>query len=134
MRSVMESIVDEIGALKLDDSLLFLNHLLSVSRGDKQDVALEPILHARKSRAPAFVIHFIAKQLLLHGSNLGLYELNGPTFLHLMDLYFKLYDPIVSDPNWKDADPTGFFERLFGQQVPPQRRNLMPHYGPALGP
>jgi hypothetical protein len=99
MPTIMGSILDEIGVLKLDDSLLFLNHILAVSRGDEENPALEPLLHARKSGAPAFVIHFLAKQLLLHGSNLGLYELDGPRFLRLMDPYFKLDDPIVHDPN-----------------------------------
>lgn len=129
----MEAIREETGKLKLDDSLLFLNHLLAVSRGDEIDPALEPILNARKSRAPAFVIHFIAKQLLLHGSNLCPYVLDGPRFLRLMDLYFRLDDPIVNDPNWKNADPTGFFERLLGQQIPSQQRNLLQKIGLALG-
>src|SRR5438874_2542036 len=112
MATALERLRDEFALLKLDDSLLFLNRLLAAARGDQPDPALEPILRARKARAPAFIIHFLAKQLLLNGSHLGPYVLDGPRFLRLYDLYFQLDDLIVGDPGWPTADPTGFFERL----------------------
>ena len=133
MSSALERIQSEIRLLKLDDSFLFLNHLLAVARGERQDPALDECVRSRKARAPAFVVHFLAKQLLLHGSNLGIHSLDGPRFIRLQDLYFQLDDPIVHDPGWKDADPTGFFERLLGQQLPSQRRNPMQKYGLTLG-
>ncbi len=133
MSAVLERIQDELRSLKLDDSLLFLNHVLAVARGEMQDVALEREIRTRKARAPAFVIQFLAKQLLLHGSNLGAYALDGPRFTRLQDLYFQLDDPVARDPTWKHADPTGFFERLLTQQLPSQRRNSIQKYGLALG-
>src|SRR4051794_15760576 len=117
----------------MDDSLLFLNHVLAVARGERRDPVLEQHVRSRKAKAPAFVVQFLAKQLLLHGSNLGLYPLDGPKYIRLQDLYFQLDDPIVHDPTWKDADPTGFFERVLAQQLPSQRRNLLQKYGLALG-
>jgi hypothetical protein len=122
----------EIRLLKLDDSLLFLNHVLAVALGERKDPVLEQHVRSRKAKAPAFVVRFLAKQILLHGSNLGIYPLDGPRFIRLQDLYFQLDDPIVHDPTWKDADPTGFFERLLAQQLPAQRRNILQKYGLAL--
>ena len=133
MASPFEQIQQVIHTLKLDDSLLFLNHLLAVARGERKDPVLEQCVRSRKAQAPAFVVHFLAKQLLLHGSNLGIYPLDGSRFIRLQDLYFQLDDPIVHDPTWKDADPTGFFERLLAQQLPSQRRNMLQRYGLALG-
>jgi hypothetical protein len=132
MASTLEQIQQVIGTLKLDDSLLFLNHLLAVARGERKDSAVEQHIRSRKAQAPAFVVQFLAKQLLLQGSNLGIHPLDGPRFIRLQDLYFQLDDPISSDPTWKDADPTGFFERLLGQQLPSQRRNILQKYGLAL--
>jgi hypothetical protein len=129
----LREIQEELSKLKLDDSLLFLNHLLGVARGERQDPALERHLRSRKAQAPAFVVHFLAKQLLLHGSNLGVRPLDGPRFIRLQDLYFQLDDPILHDPGWKTADPTGFFERMLTQQLPSQRRNMLQRYGLALG-
>ena len=110
MATALERLQEMVSLLILDDSLLFLNRLLAASRREHPDPALEPVLNARKARAPAFVIHFLAKQLLLHSSNLGLHPLNDARFLRLLDLYFQLEDPICSDPTWSTADPSGFFE------------------------
>jgi hypothetical protein len=133
MSTTLERLRDELSVLKLDDSLLFLNRLLAAARADTPDPTLEPVLRARNARAPAFVVHFLAKHLLLNASNLGPYPLDGRRFLRLMDLYFRLDDPISSDPDWPTADPTGFFERMLAQQIPPQRRDLLQHYGLGLG-
>lgn len=133
MRTALEQLQEEVTLLKLDDSLLFLNRLLAASREDTPDPQLQPILRARKAGVPAFFVHFLTKQLLLHASNLGLYPLNGHRFLCLMDLYFKMDDPICTDPNWPTADPSGFFERTLGKQIPPQSRNLLQKFGLALG-
>jgi hypothetical protein len=105
MASVLEEIQQVVRTLKLDDSLLFLNHLLAVARGERQDPVVDQFVRSRKAQAPAFVVHFLAKQVLLHGSNLGIYALDGARFIRLQDLYFKLDDPISHDPTWKDADP-----------------------------
>jgi hypothetical protein len=133
IKTPLERLRHELSLLKLDDALLFLNRLLASSRADTPDPDLEPILKARKVGAPAFIIHFLAKQLLLNASNLGLYQLDGPKFHRLMDLFFKLDDPIVGDPKWPTADPTGFFERMLAQQMPSQHRNILQHLGLGLG-
>ncbi len=75
----------------------------------------------------------MAKQLLLYGTNFGIHTLDGSTYIQLQDQYFELDDPIVHDPNWKDADPSGFFERFLTQQLPAQRRNMIQKFGLALG-
>lgn len=129
----LATLQNEVARFKLDDSLLFLNHLLAVARGERKDPALEHHIRSRKANAPAFVVHFLAKQLLLVGSNLSVRVLGGPEFIRLQDMFFGLDDPIVHDPKWKDADPTGFFERLLTQQLPSQRRNMLQSYGLALG-
>lgn len=123
----------EIRSLRLDDALLFLNRLLAAGRNVNSDRALEPVLRARPGRAPAFVVHFVAKQLLLEASNFGVNELDGPRFLRLMDRYFELEDPICGDPAWRDADPSGFFERYLAQQIAPQRRDFIQRIGLGLG-
>ena len=133
MATALERLQHEVSRLKLDDALLFLNRLLTAARGEQPDPDLEPVLRARNARAPAFVIHFLAKQLLLHGSNLGPHPLDGRRYLRLLDLYFQLDDPIVGDPDWPTADPSGFFERMLAQQLPAQRRDALQHYGLGLG-
>lgn len=132
MTEVLDQIRDEVEVLKLDDSLLFLNHLLGVSRGDKADLEIERHLQSGRFRPPAFIIHFLTKQILLYSSNVAPAVLDWPRFKKLQDMYFELDDPIVDDPNWKRADPTGFFERLLAQQLPSQYRNMMQRYGLAL--
>src|SRR5580704_13668067 len=100
MTTTIAAIEDEVRTLKLDDSLLLLNHILSVSRGLTHDSALEAEIGTLKFRPPA---------------------LDWPTFVRLIDLWLAIDDPILHDPNWKHADPTGFFERFLAQQIPSQR-------------
>jgi hypothetical protein len=133
MATTQDRLLEEAGSLKLDDSLLFLNHLLAVARGEKADRWLADQIRTRKAGVPAFLVHFLAKQLLLHASNLCIYQLDWRRYERLLDLYFQLDDPISNDPNWKQADPSGLFERLLGQQIPSQRRNAIQKYGLALG-
>ncbi len=119
--------------LKLDDSLLFLNHILGVSRDFTSDPKLErSIRDAHPPVLPHFV-HFLAKQLLLNASDLGTTTLGWDQFQHLTGLCIGLDDPIQHDPNWKHADPSGFFERLLAQQIRSQNRNTLQKYGLALG-
>lgn len=133
MVDALGQIQHEVGLLKLDDSLLFLNHLLAVVRKQESDPQLEKCFSDRNAPFPAFVVHFIAKQILLRASNFGRYPLSLPRFQRLLDLYFELDDPIVGDPNWKHSDPTGCFVRMLAQQMPSQHRNMIQKYGLALG-
>ncbi len=117
---------DEIRRLlqgvKLDDSLLFLAHLLAVIRNEVPDPELEGWMSRLMTRPPEFVVHFVAKWLLREASNLGPYPLDWHRYKRIQDLYFQLDDPIVHDSDWKDADPSGFFERMFGNQFLAQGR------------
>ncbi len=126
-------IQDEVSALKLDDSLLFLNHLLGVSRGYTTDPDLGPVLSQKPSPVFPHIVHLLAKQLLLHASNLGSHTMTWEQFQRLSQLVIELDDPIQHDPNWKHADSTGFFERLLSHQITPQNRRMIQKYGLALG-
>lgn len=127
-----------VRTLKLDDSLLFLNHLLGVSRGFTTDPALQELMKKTKEEKNRplvlpHVVHFIARQLLLHASNLGLSTLTLEQFNLLTSICIDLDDPIQHDPNWKNSDPSGYFERLLSHQLVPQMQNTVQKYGLALG-
>ena len=121
------------GSLHLESSLLLLNQILSVARRITLDAALESLISSLKCRPQPFQIHFLAKQLLLHGSNLGHRGLDWQTFVELLNLHLSLEDPIVNDPTWKNADPTGCFERILAQQATSQRLVPLQKFGLALG-
>ena len=128
----LSQLTAELSGLKLDDSLLFLNHVLGVSRGFTTDPILERLL--ADSRPPlSHFIHLMAKLLLLHASDLGSRAMDWNDFQRLTNQCITLDDPIQHDPNWKHSDPTGFFERILSQQIGPQQRNLIQKYGLALG-
>ena len=69
--SKLKNIEHYLSQFKLDDSLLFLNHLLGVTRGFSSDNAL--LGEIAKSSLPVLPhkAHFIAKLLLLNASDLG---------------------------------------------------------------
>lgn len=129
----LRKIQDELISLKLDDSLLFLNHLLGVSRGFTTDTVLGSFIDEADPPILPHIIHFLAKQLLINASNLGVRTMNWEEFRRLSETCIELDDPIQHDPNWKQADPSGFLERMMAQQITPQRRNLIQKYGLALG-
>lgn len=131
--TALEELQEVLGRLKLDDSLLALNHFLAVTRGFTTDPPLEAEINKRRIRLPPYIVHFLAKQLLLHGSNLGHRTLDWTTCNRLVDLCIALDDPIQFDPNWKHGDPTGFFERVLAQQIPAQSMRPIQCYGLGLG-
>lgn len=133
MNDRLRQIQDELSSLKLDDSLRFLNHLLGVARGFTSDPVLGPTISKAHPPVLPHIVHFLAKQLLLHASNLGAYTLNWDHFRRLSGMCIELDDPIQHDPNWKHADPSGVFERMLSQQITSQRRRLIQKYGLALG-
>ena len=133
MNRNLQIIQNELSSMKLDDSLLFLNHVLGVSREFTTDSVLGPVIAESSPPVLPHVVHFLAKQLILNGSNLGTRTLGWNSYCYLSGLCIELDDPIVHDPTWKDADPSGFFERLMAQQISPQRRNFIQKYGLALG-
>lgn len=115
---------DEIRRLlrscKLDDSMLFLGHLRAVIRNEVRDPGLEIWMNRLKTRPPVFVVHFVTKWLLREANNFRSRKLDWHLYKRIQDLYFTLDDPIVHDPDWKDSDPSGFFERLLASQFPSQ--------------
>lgn len=133
MYGQLRQIASSVSRLKLDDSLLFLNHVLGVSRGFTTDSKLEHLIKDAHPPVLPHVVHFLAKQLLLHASDLGTMSLGWEDFQQLTNLCIGLDDPIQHDPDWKHADPSGFFERLLAQQIGPQNRNVIQKYGLALG-
>jgi len=133
MGVALQDIQNELSTFKLDDSLLFLNHLLGVTRGYTADPVLKPLIDAASPPVLPHIVHFLAKQLLLHASNFGVRNMNWGNFCHLSSMCINLDDPTQHDPNWKHADPSGFLERLFHQQIGPQQRNPVQKFGLALG-
>ena len=115
--------------IQLEDALLFLNHLLGVVRKDRNDEELSRLISQAQIPPQPFIIHFIAKQLLLNASNFGIKKFDWATYQQMVNLYFELGDPIVEDPNWLQTDPTGFLERFLGAQMPSQRQNMMQEMG-----
>ena len=117
---------------QIDDSMLYLAHLLSVIRGEISDPAIERRLSRLKTRPPEFLVHFIAKWLLLEAEEPSLYVIDWDRYKHLQDLYFQIDDPIVHDPAWIEAETSGFFERMYGHQIPIQERVTTRDIGLAL--
>ena len=122
MSGPFESIRQLLQSQKLDDSLLFLARLMSVLRKEASDPELEQWISRLKTPPPPFLIHFVAKWLLLESSNFGPNVLDIHAFRRIQDLYFQLDDPIVHDPEWVNAETSGFFERMLANQLPAQGR------------
>lgn len=129
MQPTLAMIENKVRPLKQDDSLLFLNHLLAVSRGNIDDARLATELEKLGDRPIAYVVHFLEKQLLLNSSIVGVSTLNWTSFIDLMNMFHNLPDPIEHDPDWKHANPAGFFERVAQQQFPSQNRNMHQKFG-----
>ena len=129
MCTTLATIENAVRPLRQDESLLFLNHLLAVSRGNVNDRRLAAELAKLEGRPIAYVVHFVAMQLLLHSSFLGVPVLDWPKFLDVLNMLHDLPDPIQHDPNWKHANPAGAVERMMQQQLPSQDRNMLQKLG-----
>ena len=132
MQVSLQDIRDELGTFHLPSALAFINHVLTVSRGERKDPRLAIRMQELPYPLPVFVCRFLAKQFLLSSSSLGPYRLDWHRLRRLFDMYFDLGDPILTDPGWPDADPSGFFERFLSQQLPPQNLKEMREYGLAF--
>lgn len=136
LNTTLNTLRHELQLLKLDESLLFLNHLLAGSRPEfsqVRDEALQRALGSLSCALPAFVVHFLAKWLLLESSNLGPRCMCWDHFRRLWDLFFKIRDPSVAGPGWASADPSGFTARQFAFQIPCQIQVPEREFGLALG-
>ena len=129
MKPSIATMRENLRGLEISSSLTFLNHVLAVARGERRDRNLE---QAFAQPVPEFLCHFLAKEVVLHGSLLAPHRLGGWQLHKFFDQFLALEDPILSDPAWKNLDPTGWFERTFSQQLAPQ--NLVSHraFGLAL--
>ena len=132
MTATLSDIRGELQTLHVPSSLAFLNHVLAVSRSERKDPQLERHLGILAHPLPVFVCHFLAKQIILNSSPLGPYRLDWGLLRRLIGMCIDLEDPIVSNPEWKNADPSGFFERVLAQQIPPQNLKELREYGLAL--
>ncbi len=124
MNGPLQKLREVVTTLKLDDSLLYLNHVLSTLRGESSDLALKQAIE-RSEVVPPHIIHFLAKEVVVHSTNFGVKVLDWPLLHELLQLAIGLDDPIQHDPNWKDADPTSFFVRVFHQQFPVQDHRVL---------
>lgn len=124
---------ERISRLRVEPALLCLNHLLATSRGETDDHALSDCLTRRDLGVIPHVAHFLAKEIACYSSAEGSSNLSVDQYFELQELAISLEDPILFDPNWQNADPTGFFIRIFAQQFPAQRRLPLQKYGLGLG-
>ena len=116
----------------VDSSMIYLAHLLAVLRGEATDRILERRFSRLRTYPPEFLVSFIAKWLLLEARHPSLYDLDWDRYKRLQDLYFQIDDPIQHDPEWVNAETSGFFERIFGHQIPAQERVTTRDIGLAL--
>lgn len=124
---------ERIERLRLEPALLSLNHLLATSRGETADHALSDYLARREYGVVPYIVHFLAKEIACFASPLGPSNLSIHEYFELQELAISLADPILFDPEWKNADPTGFLIRIFAQQFPAQHRLPLQKYGLGLG-
>lgn len=117
---------------EVEASLFFLTRLLAVNRGNEADPAIERKIGRLKNRPPEFIVHLLVKWLLLEAEGLSLYAIDWSRYKRLQDLYFEIDDPTTHDPAWKDAELSGFFERMIGHQMPAQQRVTTRDIGLAL--
>jgi hypothetical protein len=133
MNMYLRLIEQKCSRMSLGDSLLFLNQLICGIRGIPANPNLAMRLEEVRPPIIPHLPHFIAKQLLLHSSVLATDVMNLESFTELATYCLRLDDPIVHDPEFKDKDPTGFFERILAQQGATQISNYTQNIGLALG-
>jgi hypothetical protein len=128
----IQEIQDRLAQHKLDHALLFLNYALASSRESATGTDWKPNPESAPTVWP-HVVHWIAKQLLMHASELGRRMMDWTEFQHLSNLVVNLDDPITKHPNWKQANPDEFFARTLSLQLAGQERNVLQKYGIAIG-
>ena len=133
MSSPLNEVTKILSHFKLDDSLLFLNHVLGVSRGYSHDSELKRKIKEADQPVLPYVIHLLAKHLVLNASNRGRRTLDWDDLQQLTLIYIHHEDPISNNPNWETGNPDHFFTRVLAQQLPAQERNHIQKYGLALG-
>lgn len=122
----LQAIREQIGRLALESALLLMNRVLEDARSTPQTPADEGFV-------PPHAVHFLTKELLIHGNAQGLLQLDPSGLKGLISTAIQIDDPIQYDPDWKHANPLGFLERLLAQQIPAQNHILLQKIGLALG-
>jgi hypothetical protein len=128
----VREIQDQLANYKLDHALLFLNYALGVSRESDSPGSSKSDRQSKPSVWP-HIVHWLAKQLLMHASELGTTMMDWAEYQRLTNLFINLDDPITNNPDWRHANPDEFFARTLSQQIAAQERNLLQKYGIAIG-
>lgn len=116
--------------LRIGDSLLFLNKMLAVARGELDDPPTrQAIDRSCPKGVPAFVVHLITKYLLQYGRMNTPVALDWTQFPRVLDCAFQL---AIADPISDSGDDAvrGYFVRMMAQQM--HRHKPMQCYGLAV--
>lgn len=118
MASRYDALVFAVSRMHRETWLLYLNYLLSIRR----DTSFDPALVGERDAVfvPPHVVRFLAKLFICYGKDTDGYLPTWDWYRELRDIVIELDDPIVDDPTWKHADPTGFLVRIHNQQMPSQ--------------
>lgn len=130
--TAFEELKRRLGDYKLDDALLFLNFVLQASRDPSLDAAIFRFAQRYPAAITHFKVEFLAKWLIIQGSNLSPYQLDWPNYLTLSQMYNCIEDPIVNDPTFRTRNPIDVIVRMMHQQLPGQQQIPLQFFGSAL--
>jgi len=131
VQKLEHDLIRAVRQLRIADSLLFLNKVLAVSRGEVDDPETRALLARQQpNETPAFVIHIIVRYLLQHGRMNTISVLDASNFLQVRRCAFRL---AIADPlaDSSDASVHGYLVRMMSQQM--QRQIIAQSYGLAIG-
>ena len=116
--------------LRVADSLLFLNKVLAVSRGELDDPETQALIARQPHGTPAFVIYIIVKYLMQYGRMNTVPVLDGYNFSQILRCAFRL---AIADPlaDSSDSSVHGYLVRMMSQQM--TRQIISQSYGLAIG-
>lgn len=130
MSDQLATLRTKIARLKLNESLLYLNHVLATIRAETDDVALRRCLIESKLVFP-HLVHFLAKEIIVGASNFGLEPLAWDSYEELCRIVIDLGDPLQGVG--ADVDMASVLIRLSHQQFPAQQLLQLQQLGLSLG-
>jgi hypothetical protein len=130
VQKLERDLVKAVRQLRVADSLLFLNKVLAVSRGELDDPETQSLIARQRNETPAFVIHIIVKYLMQHGRMNTPVALDAPNFPNVLHCAFQL---AIADPlsDSSDSSVHGYLVRMMSQQM--GRQIIAQSYGLAIG-
>ncbi len=130
-----DEILQAVSSLHFEDSLLYLNHVLGVSRGMPGGKILRSLIRLSVSPRMAHIAHSVARYLIVSSVDTGGKSMGWYDYQRISRLITSLDDAITHDKEWCRKNPTGFLERLMSLQLDPQLRHgsLVQRVGLALG-